>query len=140
MASDRRLADLFEVDSLPQGFMYQPDFLSREEEYSLLQHIEILPFREFEFHGFTGKRRTVSFGWRYDFNGGGLTKTEDIPEFLSGLRARAETFASIGLGELHRFLSPNILPALPSGGTRIGPCSATSSAYRCSPTAPSGFA
>ena len=52
-----------------------------------------LPFREFEFHGFTGKRRTVSFGWRYDFNGGGLTKTDDMPEFLIGLRARAEAFA-----------------------------------------------
>ena len=48
--------------------------LSREEEHSLLQHIEPLPFREFEFQGFTGKRRIVSYGWRYDFNGGGLTK------------------------------------------------------------------
>ena len=53
---------------------YQPDFLTAEEEQSLLRHIESLPFREFEFHGFTGKRRTVSFGWRYDFNGGGLTR------------------------------------------------------------------
>lgn len=41
-------------------------------------HIVPLPFRELEFHGFTGKRRIVSFGWRYDFNGGGLTKTEDM--------------------------------------------------------------
>jgi hypothetical protein len=49
-----------------------------------------LPFREFEFHGFTGKRRIDSFGWHYDFNGGELTKTEDMPEFLFGIRSRSE--------------------------------------------------
>jgi alkylated DNA repair dioxygenase AlkB len=36
----------------------------------------------FEFHGFAGKRRVLSFGWRYDFNTGGLEKTRDIPAFL----------------------------------------------------------
>jgi alkylated DNA repair dioxygenase AlkB len=41
----------------------------------------------------TGKRRTVSFGWRYDFNCGGLTKADDMLEFLIGLRAWAESFA-----------------------------------------------
>ena len=65
---------LFGEKTLPHGLKYQADFLSPEEERDLLRHIEVLPFKEFEFHGFTGKRRTVSFGWRYDFNGGGLTK------------------------------------------------------------------
>jgi len=87
---DRRTLDLFGDDAFPEGFKYQSDFLSEEAEHSLLEQIKVLPFREFEFHGFTGKRRIVSFGWRYDFNGGGLTKTEDIPEFLSSIRARAE--------------------------------------------------
>ena len=82
MASDRRTLQLFSDNSLPHGFKYQPDFLSREEEDSILQHIKPLPFREFALHGFTGKRRVVSFGWRYDFNGGGLTKTEDMPSPL----------------------------------------------------------
>ena len=56
----------FGQHSLPQGMKYQADFLSAEEERILLDEAESLPFREFEFHGFTGKRRTVSFGWRYD--------------------------------------------------------------------------
>jgi alkylated DNA repair dioxygenase AlkB len=102
--SANRTLDLFRDDALPQGFRYQPDFLSPEEENSLLQHIKGLPFREFEFHGFTGKRRIVSFGWRYDFNGGGLTKTEDMPEFLFGVRARAERFADIAPGALQQVL------------------------------------
>src|SRR3954468_8904807 len=104
MPSDSRTLDLFRDDSLPQGFKYQPNFLSCEEEHSLLQHVRLLPFREFEFHGFTGKRRTVSFGWRYDFNGGGLTKTEDMPDFLSGLRARAESFVALAPGALQQVL------------------------------------
>jgi alkylated DNA repair dioxygenase AlkB len=85
--------DLFGDDNLPEGMKYQAGFLSAGEERALLHDAENLPFKEFEFHGFTGKRRTVSFGWRYDFNGGGLTKTGGMPEFLVGLRARAESFA-----------------------------------------------
>jgi alkylated DNA repair dioxygenase AlkB len=100
--------DLFGDDSLPQGFEYQPDFLSREEEHSLLQHIKILPFREFDFHGFTG-------GWRYDFNGGHLTKTEDMPEFLYGLRARAENFAAVGPGDLQQLLVTEYSPGAAIG-------------------------
>jgi hypothetical protein len=76
--------DLF--GGLPDGFRYQLDFLSREEESFLLQNLKGLPFKEFEFQGFKGKRRVVSFGWRYDFNGGGLTKAEDMPGFLAYTR------------------------------------------------------
>ncbi|UQE03155.1 alpha-ketoglutarate-dependent dioxygenase AlkB [Bradyrhizobium japonicum] len=77
---------------------YQPEFLSANEERALLADIETLPFREFEFRGFTGKRRTVSFGWRYDFNGGGLTRTEDMPEFLTPIRALLVTEYAPGAG------------------------------------------
>ncbi|MET4846928.1 alpha-ketoglutarate-dependent dioxygenase AlkB [Bradyrhizobium japonicum] len=84
--------------SIPEGMKYQPEFLSANEERALLADIETLPFREFEFRGFTGKRRTVSFGWRYDFNGGGLTRTEDMPEFLTPIRALLVTEYAPGAG------------------------------------------
>lgn len=98
MPSASTTLDLFGDDALPDGFRYQSDFLSSEEEQSLLQQIVPLPFREFEFQGFTGKRRIVSFGWRYDFNGGGLIKAVDMPEFPLAIRSRAETFAAIPEG------------------------------------------
>ena len=104
MPGGRRALDLFGDTALPEGFRYQPEFLSREEELSVLRYIQKLPFREFEFRGFTGKRRIVSFGWRYDFNGGGLTRTEDMPYFLSWVRARAEAFAGIAPGGLQQVL------------------------------------
>jgi alkylated DNA repair dioxygenase AlkB len=96
--------DLFGGDTLPDGFRYQPDFLSREEESFLLRNLKGLPFREFEFQGFKGKRRVVSFGWRYDFNGGGLTKTEDMPDFLAYTRVKAERFAALAPGKLQQVL------------------------------------
>src|SRR5437764_10583866 len=46
----------------PDGFRYQADLLAVSDESALLEHIRQLPFREFEFHGYTGKRRVVSFG------------------------------------------------------------------------------
>src|SRR5262245_58147452 len=50
---------------LPEGFRYEEELLAPDEERALLSMFEHLPFREFEFRGFLGKRRTVSFGWRY---------------------------------------------------------------------------
>ena len=79
MAAGNATLDLFGASGLPEGMKYEENFLGAAEEQALLHEIQHLPFREFEFHGSTGKRRTVSFGWRYDFNGGGLTKTEDMP-------------------------------------------------------------
>src|SRR5262245_1674999 len=70
-------ADLFpRTAALPTGLSYQRDFITSQSEDALLQRLGMLPFKEFEFHGFKGKRRVVWFGWRYDFNGGGLRKTD----------------------------------------------------------------
>src|SRR3954464_15425002 len=81
---------------LPQGFKYQPDFLSLDEEQALVRQVETLPFESFQFHGFTGKRRVVSFGWRYDFNERELQRADDMPPFLLPLRERAAALAGLG--------------------------------------------
>jgi alkylated DNA repair dioxygenase AlkB len=86
MASAQRT--LFpELLRLPEGFRYGMDFLCSDEEQALTSTFERLPFREFEFRGFLGKRRTVSFGWRYDFNVRELHPTQTLPTFLLALRA-----------------------------------------------------
>jgi alkylated DNA repair dioxygenase AlkB len=90
--------------SLPEGFRYEPELLTLDEEKSLLTEIAKLPFREFEFHGFTGKRRVVSYGWRYDFNERSLEKANDIPGFLLPVREKAAHFADIGPGDLQHVL------------------------------------
>src|SRR5436853_6641383 len=88
--------DLFDSErELPPGMRYPPRVLSAQDEHVLLDSLPALPFKDFEFHGFFGKRRTVSFGWRYDFNGGGFEKIEPIPEFLLPARERAARFAAL---------------------------------------------
>jgi alkylated DNA repair dioxygenase AlkB len=105
---------LFELhDELPPGFRYQSDLISAAEEASLLHEMSALEFKPFEFQGFTGKRRVVSFGWRYDFNGGGLQKTGEIPDFLLPLREAAGRFAGLDASRLQQVL----LTEYPPGAT-----------------------
>jgi alkylated DNA repair dioxygenase AlkB len=77
------------------GFHYQPELITTAEEQELIQQVSVLPFREFEFHGFLGKRRIVSFGWKYDYSGRAIRKADDIPDFLLDLRSRAAEFSGI---------------------------------------------
>ena len=79
-----------------EGFRYQPSLIDAGEEKALVARVRALPFQEFDFHGYKGKRRVVSFGWKYDFSGGGqLRKADDIPGFLLGLRSTAASFAEL---------------------------------------------
>ena len=90
--------------ALPEGFRYQPEILRPEEEQSILEGVRSLPFKDFEFQGFVGKRRTVSFGWHYDFNDRSLQKAEDIPDFLLSLREVAAEFAELPATALQQVL------------------------------------
>jgi 2OG-Fe(II) oxygenase superfamily len=81
--------------SMPEGFRYTPDLIDAGEEARLVAAFANLPFREFEFHGFLGKRRVVPFGSRYDYNGGGLQEAAPIPAFLLPLSERAAAFAEL---------------------------------------------
>jgi len=101
----RKQRDLFaSAPVLPDGMRYAADVLARREEEALLDVLPSLPFKEFEFHGFLGKRRVVSFGWHYDFNGGGLRTAGELPEFLLPIRERAAHFAGVPTAALEHTL------------------------------------
>ena len=89
-------APLFDAaPTLPDGMRYTPDLVTAAAERALVESFAELPFRAFEFQGFLGKRRVVSFGWRYDFNLMKVEATEDMPPFLLPLRERAATFRNL---------------------------------------------
>jgi alkylated DNA repair dioxygenase AlkB len=88
------------VPNFPEGFRYQPEMIGPADEDSLLTHVRELPFRDFEFHGYTGKRRVVSFGWHYAFSARQLQKADDIPDYLLALRQDAAAFADMDPEEL----------------------------------------
>lgn len=111
--------DLFSGEAaLPEGLRYRADLLSGAEESAMVHGLGGLPFREFEFHGFLGKRRVVSFGWRYDFNGGGLKQAEDLPAFLLPLRERAAAFALTRASSLQQVLVTEYRPGASIGWHR----------------------
>jgi alkylated DNA repair dioxygenase AlkB len=101
--------------ALPEGLVYRPEFLSIDEERDLLRHVGQLPFASFEFHGFTGKRRVVSFGWRYDFADESLNSAADLPPFLLPLRDRAAKFAGLAAPDF-----PHALVTEYAAGAGIG--------------------
>jgi alkylated DNA repair dioxygenase AlkB len=97
--------ELFEqAPELPEGMRYARELISPREQAMLVDELEKLPFKEFEFHGFLGKRRTVSFGWRYGFDGSGLGRAQSIPRFLWPVRERAAAFAGLAPDELEHAL------------------------------------
>ena len=99
----------------PDGFRYQAEVLSPDEEQELVRQIQELPLKEFEFHGYVGKRRTLSYGWHYDFTDARLHQTDEIPPFLYQARERAATFAGLAADDL-----PHALVTEYSPGTTIG--------------------
>ena len=90
--------------NFPEGFHYQPELIGPSEEDALVTRIRELPFREFEFHGYLGKRRVVSFGWQYDFSGQRLRKAEDVPDYLLALRELAAPLTNLEPGEFQQVL------------------------------------
>lgn len=99
----------------PEGFRYQTEILTSNEEQELIAQIQPLPLKEFEFHGYTGKRRVIYFGWRYDFSESRLRSTEEIPAFLLPLRERAAAFAGLAAKDL-----PQVLVTEYGPGAAIG--------------------
>lgn len=99
----------------PEGFRYQAEVLPADEERELVEHIRGLPLKEFEFHGYVGKRRVLSYGWHYDFGERKLSQTDEIPDFLLPLRDRAAAFAGVAPQDL-----PHALVTEYGAGAAIG--------------------
>ncbi len=106
---------------MPEGFRYAPDAIDAVEEARLVAAFADLPFKEFEFHGFLGKRRVVPFGTRYDDNGGGVKTADPIPEFLLLLRDRAAAFAGLPAERLQQALVTEYTPGAAIGWHRDRP-------------------
>ena len=102
----------------PEGFRYQVDVLPPDEEWELVARIGELPLKEFEFHGYVGKRRVLSYGWHYDFGERKLSQTEEIPPFLLSARNHAAAFAGLAPEDLPHALVTEYGPGAAIGWHR----------------------
>jgi len=108
-------------EDLPEGLAYRPDFISTEDEAALVARLSALPFEPFQFHGFKGARRVVSFGWRYDFNQGGLKRADPFPGWLTPLAAQAAGLAGLAADAFAHALLTEYAPGAGIGWHRDRP-------------------
>jgi len=102
-------------DTLVRGYVYQPDFLSTDEEAALVDEIRKLPLQEAEYKQFRAKRRIQSYGGRYDFSANRLLETEPIAPFLQPLRRRVAAWAARSAEDFSQALVAEYAP-----GTQLG--------------------
>jgi alkylated DNA repair dioxygenase AlkB len=106
----------------PEGFLYQPDFLSGGEEAALLRTIETLQFGAYDFRGYIAKRRVVAYGEGYDSGTRRMAVTDKvIPDFLSPIRDRAAVIAGMPADEFVQALVTEYSVGTPIGWHRDSP-------------------
>ena len=80
---------------LISGLAYREELIGRGEEADLIRAIENVELSPFKFQGWTGKRLTRTFGWRYDFDDRSFEAADPLPGWLIPLRDKAARFGGI---------------------------------------------
>jgi alkylated DNA repair protein (DNA oxidative demethylase) len=88
------MEDLFGAAIVP-GLALGQAIITPGDEAALIAAIDRTELSPFRFQGWTGKRLTHSFGWRYDFDSAQFAQTEPIPDWLLPLRDAAADFAGM---------------------------------------------
>ena len=114
--------DLFAASlALPAGLTYAPGLIDEAQEQALVRRFAGLEFRAFEFCGFLGKRRVVSFGTRYDFAAARLQPAPPVPGWLRPLRAGVAAFAGMEEAAFEHAMITEYAPGAPIGWHRDRP-------------------
>jgi alkylated DNA repair protein (DNA oxidative demethylase) len=77
------------------GLDYREEVISEADERELIERLSALDLSPFRFQGWVGNRKTMSFGWRYDFDDASFTRTEPIPDWLNSVREKAAAFEGL---------------------------------------------
>ncbi len=114
--------DLFGGSSqFPEGFVYAPELIERAEEADLLAAIGALPLQEAQYKAYTAKRRTVSYGGKFDYTRSVLNPMPPIPEFLAPLREKVASWVGLPAGAFVYGLVSEYRPGTPLGWHRDVP-------------------
>ena len=122
MISSTVQQELFETTpKLPEGFVYRRDFITPEEEVSLLGNIRALPLEHSKYKEFTARRRTVSYGGQYDFSVNKLEAAPPLPDFLLPLRNKVAEWVGVEPDAFVHGLVSEYEPGSPLGWHRDVP-------------------
>ena len=87
---------LFPLEPLyPEGFYYEPHFITPEEEKELLAVVTGMELRPMLFQGYEAKRKVASFGYDWSFEHRKLSKGKDIPAAFETLMQKAARHLSL---------------------------------------------
>jgi alkylated DNA repair dioxygenase AlkB len=115
-------AQLFgDAPALPAGFIYQPEFITQDEERALLAAIAELPLAEAKYREYTARRRVAYFGKDYDFSKNRMGEAPPIPAFLEPLRAKVARWIGIAPDAFVTALVTEYRPGTPLGWHRDAP-------------------
>lgn len=105
----------------PICLRYAEGVVPSKAQAALIREVRTLDFAPFDFRGFKGKRRTVSFGSHYDFTHCRIESAAPVPDWLKPLRMMAADFASIAEGDLVQALVTEYAPGAGIGWHRDRP-------------------
>jgi alkylated DNA repair dioxygenase AlkB len=114
------MADLFDAPPIA-GLDYRQTFISEAEEADLLEQLERAELAPFRFQGWLGKRKTRTFGWRYDFDDSSFAPAEPMPDWLMPLRDKAAALAEVKPEEFAHVLLARYDPGAGIGWHRDRP-------------------
>jgi alkylated DNA repair dioxygenase AlkB len=100
----------------PEGFHYQPDFITDAGEQELLSAIATLEFADFEMRGVVARRRVAFFGESYTRDA-----AAPMPAFLFPVRERIAQWAGVEPAAFAMALINEYRPGTPIGWHRDAP-------------------
>lgn len=98
------------IEREPAGLRYADGVVTVQQQRDLMARAGALDFARFDFRGFKGNRRTVSFGSRYDFTHNRIERAGPLPDWLEALQAAAAAFADIPQTDLVQALVTEYAP------------------------------
>ncbi len=106
---------------LPEGFRYQENLVTPQEERDLVASFQDLPFKPYEHLGYFGNRRIAGFGWRQDEDGKMVETGEPIPDLLAPLLEKVAAFTGLAREAFRHALVTEYSPGAGIGWHRDRP-------------------
>lgn len=110
-----------QVVSSIDGLVYEPDFLSAQEERGLIEVIRSLPLQAAQYKQYVARRRVMSFGGSYDFDTNRLEPGIPLDCRLHRLRERVATWLGVQSDQLVHALVAEYTTGTPLGWHRDVP-------------------
>src|ERR687890_636110 len=107
--------------SVPNGLVYQPDFITEAEEQQVLGVLEAMELHTVTMHGRTARRTVRHFGLDYRYESWELVPTDPLPDELAWLQDRAGSLAGLDPAAFAQILISRYPPGSTIGWHRDAP-------------------